>query len=311
MPYRMTRRTFVGAAAITAAGLARSHSAVAGTVPNSSGIETPKTRAPANACDAHFHIIDPRFPTPETTKPVGSTFDDYLLHQRRIGTTRAVPVQPKFHRTDHACILDALGRLGKNGRGVGVCHPDVPDTELKRLDAGGIRGLRFSVWNPSDTVTTIDMIEPLAKRIAGLGWHVQLHMSGDQIVETSALLNRLPCPIVFDHMGRLPPKQGPEHPAFRVIVDLAGKDRAWVKLAGAYLNTEQGPPYADATRIAQAFVKEAPERLVWGSDWPHVTEKHKPDDAELFDLLAVWAGSEKTRDAILVDNPARLYGFDR
>ena len=307
----MTRRKFVAAGAVTAAGLAQSHSAIADTIPNSSGTEAPKTKAPANACDAHFHIIDPRFPTPESAKPAGSTFDDYLLHQRRIGTTRAVPVQPKYHRTDHACILDALSRFGKNGRGVGVCHPDVADAELKRLDAGGIRGLRFSVWNPSDTVTTIDMIEPLAKRIADLGWHVQLHMSGDQIVETSALLSRLPCPIVFDHMGRLPPKQGPEHPAFGVIVDLVGKGRAWVKLAGAYLNTEQGPPYADATRIAQAFVKTAPERLVWGSDWPHVTEKHKPDDAELFDLLTVWAGNEKIRDAILVDNPARLYGFDR
>lgn len=311
MLHQMTRRTFVAASAATAAGLAQPSSAIAETIPDSSGTEAPKTKAPANACDAHFHIIDPRFPTPETTKPAGSTFDDYVLHQRRIGTTRAVPVQPKYHRTDHACILDALGRLGNNGRGVGVCHPDVSDAELKRLNAGGIRGLRFSVWNPSDTVTTVDMIEPLAKRIADLGWHVQLHMSGDQILETAALLGRLPCGIVFDHMGRLPPKQGPDHPAFGVIVDLVEKGRAWVKLAGAYLNTEQGPPYADATRIAQAFVKQAPERLVWGSDWPHVTEKHKPDDAELFDLLTVWAGNEKTRDAILVDNPAKLYGFDR
>lgn len=237
------------------------------------------------------------------------TVDDYRQLQRRIRTSRAVFVQAKVHRTDHSSILDALRRFDGNARGIGVCHPDVADSELKRLDAGGIRGLRFSVWNPKDTVTTIDMIEPLAKRISQLGWHVQLHMSGDQIVETAAMLNRLPCPIVFDHMGRLPPKQGPDHPAFAVIVDLVGKGRAWVKLAGAYLNTEQGPPYVDATRIAQAFVAQAPERLVWGSDWPHVTETHKPDDAELFDLLAVWAGSNRTRDRVLVENPARLYGF--
>jgi D-galactarolactone isomerase len=275
-------------------------------VRNSAG-HAPATAAPAGACDAHCHIIDPRFAP--ATGPVGMTVDDYRQLQRRIGTSRAVFVQAKLQRTDHACILDALSRFGGNARGIGVCHPDVADSALKRLDAGGIRGLRFSVWNPNDTVTTIEMIEPLAKRIADLGWHVQLHMSGEQIVETAAMLDRLPCPIVFDHMGRLPPKPGPDHPAFPVIVDLVSKGRAWVKLAGAYLNTEQGPPYADATRIAQAFVAQAPERLVWGSDWPHVTEKHKPDDAVLFDLLAMWAGSNGTRHRILVDNPATLYGF--
>ncbi|MDR3673305.1 MAG: amidohydrolase family protein [Holophaga sp.] len=266
----------------------------------------------ANACDSHFHIIDPRFPHPGMPCPPGVTFDDYLKVQRRLGTSRAVVVQTKRDRTDHSCILDAISRFGKNGRGIGVVFPDVKDSELKRLQAGGICGLRFSIWNPVDTVTTIDMIEPLAKRIADLGWHVQIHMSGDQIMEAAALFRRLPCPIVFDHMGRLPPKQGPDHPAFRVILDLVEKDRAWVKLAGAYLNTQQGPPaYADATRIAKAFVRSAPERLVWGSDWPHDTESTLPDDKLLFDLLGEWAGDEPTRRRILVDNPAKLYGFSQ
>jgi D-galactarolactone isomerase len=278
-------------------------------VPNSAGTAPPATVAPSGACDAHCHIIDARFPAPGDKNPAGMAVDDYRLLQRRIGTSRAVLVQAKYHRTDHVCILDALSRLGGDARGIGVVLPDVGDGELKRLDAGGIRGLRFSVWNPQDTVVTMDMIEPLAGRIADLGWHVQLHMSGDQIAEASAMLGRLPCPVVFDHMGRLPPKQGPDHTAFRVIADLVSKGRAWVKLAGAYLNTEQGPPYVDATRIARAFVIHAPERLVWGSDWPHVTETHKPDDAELFDLLAAWAGSDRVRDLILVDNPAKLYGF--
>jgi predicted TIM-barrel fold metal-dependent hydrolase len=268
-------------------------------------------KALANACDSHFHILDPRFPTPEKIRATGMTVDDYLLLQRRIGTSRAVAVQSKYHRTDHSCLIDALKHFGVNGRGIGVVNLDVTDSELKRLDAAGICGLRFSVWNPADAVTTIDMIEPLAKRIADLGWHAQIHMSGDQIVDAAALLDRLPCPIVFDHMGRLPPKQGPDHPAFRIIGNLLDKNKAWVKLSGAYLNTEQGPPaYADATRIARAFVKIAPERLVWGSDWPHVTElRHLPDDALLFDLLTEWAGDKKTRDRILVNNPERLYGF--
>lgn len=266
--------------------------------------------APANACDAHLHILDPRFPTPETSKPAGMTFEDYRLLQHRIGTTRAVVVQPKYHRTDNTCTLDAVRRFGENGRGIAVVSPDVADAELEFLNGAGIRGLRFSVWNPADTVTTIDMIEPMSKRIAGLGWHAQLHMSGDQIVESAAMLDRLSCPIVYDHMGRLPPEQGPRHPAFNVIRRQLEAGRAWLKLSGAYLNTKVGPPdYPDATRIAQAFVAVAPERLVWGSDWPHVTESHKPDDAQLLDLLAVWAGDERTRDRILADNPARLYGF--
>ncbi|WP_024509095.1 amidohydrolase family protein [Bradyrhizobium sp. ARR65] len=280
-------------------------------VPNSSGTARPKTAAPAEACDSHCHVLDPRFPTPELERPAGMTAADYRQFQSRIGTSRVVFVQAKYHRTDHACLLNALERFGENARGIGVCGLDVTDGELKRLDSAGIRGLRFSVWNPKDTVTTIDMIEPLARRIADIGWHVQLHMSGDQIVDTAAMLGRLPCPIVFDHMGRLPPQQGPDHPAFRVILDLVDKGRAWVKLAGAYLNTTQGPPaYADATRTARAFVANAPERLVWGSDWPHVTEKHKPDDAQLFDLLAVWADDGEIRSRILVDNPAKLYGFE-
>lgn len=308
----LTRRGFVAAAMAGMAGMATSDWARAtdGSVPNSAGTERPRHRAPARACDCHFHIIDARFPPPDTPKPPGMTFDAYRLLQARLGTTRAVPVQPKNHGTDPTCLLDTLARFGGNGRGIAVLRPDVTDVELKRLDAGYVRGLRFSVWNPNDTVAPIATIEPLAKRIADLGWHVQLYMSGNQIRENEALLNRLPCPIVFDHMGRLDPARGPDDPAFATIAGLVEKGRAWVKLAGAYLNTEAGPPgYPDATRTAQAFVRLAPERLVWGSDWPHVTEKHKPDDAVLFDLLSDWAGSAAARDRILVDNPATLYGF--
>jgi len=197
-----------------------------------------------------------------------------------------------------------------NARGIAVVHPEASYEELRRLDTGGIRGLRFSVWNPVDTVTTIDMIEPLSKRVNDLGWHVQLHMSGDQIVENAALLERLVCPIVIDHMGRMSPQIGLRHPAFKVICRLMDTGRTWVKLAGAYLNTVSGPPaYADATAIARAFAEAAPERMIWGSDWPHVTEKHKPDDALLFDLLTAWFPDEKARKRVLVDNPAKLYGF--
>jgi D-galactarolactone isomerase len=179
------------------------------------------------------------------------------------------------------------------------------------LNRGGIRGIRFSLnTNPNGNkaVTTLDMIEPLAKRINELGWHVQINTGGEQILAAEALWNRIPSPIVFDHMGHIPQPMGAKHPAFPLIRKLIDKGRTWVKLSVTYDNTKDGPPtYADVTRVAQAYVQAAPQRLIWGSNWPHPNETNKPDDAVLFDLLAQWAPNEKTRHRILVENPAELY----
>jgi predicted TIM-barrel fold metal-dependent hydrolase len=271
----------------------------------------PRTKAPANAADCHMHIYDPSAQQLATRSPVTNAgVPEYRLLQKRIGTTRVVVVQPRNHGTNNQVTLDAVAQLGPNARGIAVLHPTVTDAELRNLDAGGVRGIRFSLGDPATAVVTIDMVEPLAKRVALLGWHVQLHMPGDMIAGNAALLRRLPTPIVIDHMGRLPPAVGLAHPAYQIILDLIEKGRTWVKLAGAYFNSQIGPPsYAGATKIAQAFVKAAPERLVWGSDWPHPSEREKPDDARLFDLLAEWAMDEKTRNRILVTNPETLYGF--
>jgi D-galactarolactone isomerase len=278
-------------------------------VPNSAGTAAPALRAPANAADCHIHIYDPRF-QPVVAHPAQATVADYRLLQKRIGVSRVVIVQPRNYRTDNSATLDAIRQLGiANARGIAVLHPDVPEAELKRLDEGGIRGIRFTVGSPATAVVTVDMIEPLAKRIADYGWHVQLNMETEQIAEHADLLRRLPTPIVFDHMGKLG-LTGLEHPAYGVIRELLDAGRAWVKISGAYINTRTGPPaYADATAVAQAFVKAAPERLVWGSDWPHPSPTAFPDDAVLFDLLATWAPNEAVRNRILVQNPEALYGF--
>jgi len=283
-------------------------------VPHSAGTARPKLKAPANAADCHMHIYDARFPQIASRAPVtDAAVPQYRLLQKRIGTTRVVVVQPRNHATDNQVTLDAIAQLGANARGIAVLHPTITDAELKQLDAGGIRGIRFSLGDPATAVVALDMVEPLALRVANLGWHVQLHWPGDMYVENAALLRRLPCPIVIDHMGRFPPEAGTAHPACKLILELIDKGRTWVKIAGAYLNTRIGPPtYADATKTAQAFVKAAPERLVWGSDWPHPSEKtHRPDDALLFDLLAQWAPDEAVRNRILVANPEALYGFSR
>jgi predicted TIM-barrel fold metal-dependent hydrolase len=284
--------------------------------PNSSGTHKPVGTAPEGACDAHMHIYDRRFalfgsPGAMVDK---ATVDDYRLQQQRIGTQRTVVVQPRVHGTDNSVTLDAIRALGPaHARGVAVVRPDVTDAELERLHAGGIRGIRFTLYTPTNAATDFSMVEPLAQRVHALGWHVQLHWNGDQIVEHAALLARLPCTIVFDHLARLPLPDALSHPAFGVVSRLRDSGRTWVKLSGAYLDSKTGAAggYADTTGIAQAWVRQAPERVVWGSDWPHPTEPvaSKPDDALLFDLLSQWVPDEATRRRVLVDNPALLYDF--
>jgi D-galactarolactone isomerase len=289
-------------------------------VPNSVGTAPPKLKAPANACDCHHHIYDPaRFPMPPNPNPRrpvpsnGAT-PDYRLLQKRIGTTLSVVVQPRHYAIDNAVTLDALAQFGGNARGIAVVHPTVTDAELKRFNDAGVRGIRFSLGDPASAVVKPDMIEPLAKRIAPLGWHIQFNVDGEQVVELADLLRRLPVPLVFDHLAHPPLPAGIGHPSHAIVLGLIDQGRAWVKLSGAYSNTKIGPPeYPDATRIAQAFVEAAPERLVWGSDWPHpgMPDNNKPDDAVLFDLLSVWAPDEATRTRILVQNPETLYGFPK
>jgi predicted TIM-barrel fold metal-dependent hydrolase len=283
-------------------------------VPNSSGTSIPRYKAPPDACDSHLHIYDPRFKMkwPNLRAVTDASVEEYRLLQKRNGTTRAVVVQPAAYGTDNAVTLDAVARLGiAVTRGVAVVHPSVTDTELVAMNKGGIRGLRFSLHEPRTAVTSVDMIEPLAHRAHRLGWHVQLHLRGEQIVEMAPLIERLPGTIVFDHMGRLPQPEGTRHAALRVLKKMLDKGNAWVKLSGPYLDTKIGPPrYADMKPVARALVEHAPERCVWGSDWPHPTEPHsKPDDAELFDLFQEWSVDEVTRLRVLVSNPAELYGF--
>ena len=284
-------------------------------VPNSSGSEPAKLKAPRGACDCHHHIYDAlRFPPPQPGSTIipNARVEEFRLLQKRIGTTRNVVVTPLAYVTDNRVTLDAIARLGTNARGVAVIRPTVTDAELKRLAEGGIRGIRFSLTNPKDRPTSIEMIEPLSKRVNALGWHVQINMTADEIVAAEDLWNRLASPIVFDHMGHVPEPAGVSHPVVTLIRRLVDKGRTWVKVSVTYDNTRDGPPsYRDITRVAQAYVKAAPERMVWGSNWPHPNESVKPDDAALFDLMAQWAPDPKTRHRILVENPEALYGFTK
>ncbi|GAA4335404.1 amidohydrolase family protein [Pigmentiphaga soli] len=280
---------------------------------------SPRNAAPPNSCDSHFHIYDARFkeapPANAADTPRNATAADYARLRHRLGMQRAVVVQPRVYGTDNSVTLDAIERLGRDcTRGIAVVTPQVSDAQLHALHDGGIRGVRLTLYTTdpkSVAPTSADMIGPIAHRIAPLGWHVQLHLLASQISEHASVIARLPCPVVFDHLGRLPP--GPDalrHPAFDLVRSMLVDGRAWLKLSGAYLNTVSGgPAYADTHAVAREWAGIAPQRLVWGSDWPHVTESHKPDTFRLFDLLAEWVPDQAQRNRILVDNPAVLYGF--
>jgi D-galactarolactone isomerase len=310
----IARRTFITrasmAALATASGLSPSR---ADQVPNSSGTAPAKLKAPVGACDCHHHIYDAaRFPPPHPDARIlaNARVEEYRLLQRRIGTSRNVVVTPAAYVVDNRVTLDAIAQLGANARGVAVVHPGVTDAELKILAEGGIRGIRFALGDPRTASTTIDMIEPLSKRVDALGWHVQINTEAEKIVAAADLWNRLPSAIVFDHMGHVPQPPGLSHPVYDVVRRLVDKGRTWVKLSVTYDNTKDGPPgYADITKVAQAYIKAAPERMVWGSNWPHPNETTKPDDALVFDLMSQWAPDEATRNRILVQNPETLYGF--
>lgn len=307
---RRLMKTAGAMALAVAAGAVRSEQAFAQQVPWSSGTESPKLKAPANACDCHMHIYDAKYPTdPKATlKPADALVADYKLLQKRIGTSRNVVVTPSTYGTDNRVTLDAIAQIGPTARGVAVVDATVTDAELKRLNGLGIRGIRFNLVQAG--ATTAEMIEPLSRRVNDLGWHIQIHMKGEQIAGIEDLLLRVPSPIVFDHLGRLAQPNALDNPGFKTISKLIDKGRTWVKLSGAYQDTKVGPPtYSDTVAVARAYIKAAPERMVWASDWPHPTEKDKPDDAVLFDLLAEWAPEEAMRTRILVQNPATLYGF--
>ena len=315
------RRTFLkgtGLSALGAVGVVPSQPGRAQSViPNSAGTEAPKVKAPANACDCHHHIYDARFPfsTAGARMVPNSRVADYRLFQRRIGTTRSIVVTPAPYPAsvaDNQVTLDALAEFGGSARGVAIISPTMTDGELKTLAAGGICGIRFSLALASPSTTATDAIERLSKRVNALGWHVQFNMTADQIVAAGDLWNRLPSTIVFDHMGHMPQPMGIGHPAFKIVRGLVDKGRTWVKLSVTYDSSKVGPPtYTDVNKVGRAYVQAAPERMVWGSNWPHPNETDKPNDAMLFDLLAEWAPSEATRHRILVENPETLYGFNK
>ncbi len=276
----------------------------------------PRLKPPPGAWDTHLHVFDPRFPVrPDTVfQPPVATARDYQAVQRRLGTERALVVQSSAHGTDHAGLLDAIATLGPGARGIGMVDAAVSDAELRRLTAGGVRGARF-LMVPGG-VLRWEELEPLAARIQQVGWHVNLQLEGRALAERADLVARLPGQVVIDHLGMFGRPVPADHPSVTALLRLLDSGRVWVKLSAPYAGGGMGePPYPAAGALARILVGHAPERLMWGSNWPHpfTTQVRKlpaEDDAMLLDLLLDWVEDARLRDRILADNPAALFGTD-
>lgn len=299
----------LGATGLLMTGVGRAMAAAGGGLPGQ-----PAFVAPPGACDCHHHIYDNRFPyvPGATLTPPQATVADYQALQRRLGITRNVIVTPSAYGTDNACLLDALEQMGPSARGIAVIDPSISDAQLGDLHARGVRGIRV-LFGRTNPVRDED-IEVLAGRIHPLGWHMQFYMAAQRLEALAERLLRLPTPVVFDHMGHVPQPAGVDSAAYTVVRRMLDTGRGWVKLSGAYMDTRVGPPtYADTSAVARSYIAAAPERVVWGSNWPHPAaqagESPIPDDMNLFNLLAQWAPEEKLRNAILVRNPETLFGF--
>jgi predicted TIM-barrel fold metal-dependent hydrolase len=282
-------------------------------VPNSAGTAAPRLRVPPKACDSHMHIFDPARPRAAGSTGHGAehaTCADYRLLQQRLGIERAVVVTPRYYLDDNGVTLDAIRDLGaERTRGIGVVGPDITDRELLALRDGGIRGLRYTTPHVAADHPVFQEAAALAPRLEALGMHLQLHWTVEQILVHADQLMALPCTVVIDHMGRLPKGQGLAHPAYGVLRRRLDDGRTWVKLSGWYLDSEVGSPWPDTVAIGAEFARAAPERMVWGTDWPHVSPGPKPDGALLLDVLEQVIPDASLRERVLVDNPAELYGF--
>jgi 2-pyrone-4,6-dicarboxylate lactonase len=267
---------------------------------------------PVGACDCHAHVFGPldRFPfiAERSYTPAPKLPSDYHEMLRSIGLTRGVVVQPSVFGTDNAATLNAVKELGPNYRGIAVLRPEIGDRQLADLTSAGIRGVRLADHTTGGV--PLSQLETMAARLKGSGWHIQVFANFSKDRELPVRIAKLGVPVVIDHLGLIDPAAGTNDPGFRAIVALLRDGLAWVKLSGAYISSKEKLPYADVAPIASAYVAAAPDRLVWGSDWPHpAVPGAPPEDRSLLKLLATWAPDAATRKQILVDNPATLFGF--
>jgi len=232
----------------------------------------------------------------------------FQLHSL-LGIERCVVVQSNAHGFDNSVTEDVLAARRGAYVGIALVPLTISDAELRRLDAAGFRGARFHFMRHLGAATPIEDIVEFGKRLADVGWHLQLHFESSLVYSLAPALLRSPVPVVIDHMARIDASKGLDQPDFRKLRELLNDERFWIKVSGAERASRNGPPYEDAVPFARALVADAGDRVLWGTDWPHPNLAHVPDDGLLVDLLTAIAPSEAQRQGLLVTNPERLYRF--
>lgn len=267
---------------------------------------------PRGACDTHVHIWGPfdRFPLAKGAPytPPERTSDDLVALHERLGADRAVIVQTTVYKADNRAMLDGIARSAGRWRGVALIDESFDDVAFRALHEGGVRGVRFGFVKHLGGVPDLALVRRTAARIAPMGWHLVLHLDAGNIPEFLEFFGEFNLPVVVDHMGRVPVRDGLDQAPFRLLLELLKRPNWWVKVSGAERISDTGPPFTDAIPFAQRLVAAAPDRVLWGTDWPHPNVRWEPDEADLVDLLPRFANAAALQQ-LLVDNPARLYEF--
>ncbi|MGZ8264684.1 MAG: amidohydrolase family protein [Burkholderiales bacterium] len=276
----------------------------------------PRVAMPRDACDTHAHICGPIAQWPYSDRRVYTPPDAMLPAYRHmlatLGVERAVLIQPSVYGTDNRVMLNAMAELGDRCRAVAVVEDNIANDEIERLHRAGVRGVRVNVVDVAEAKGVFDMapLVRLAHRIKPYGWHVEFLMHADEFPDMNARFADFPVDIVLGHLGYMRTDKGVADPGFQALLTLMQAGKCWVKLTGPYRISSQPMPHRDTIPFALALLNAAPERVIWGTDWPHVMVKGPmPNDGDLADLLLDWVPDEALREQVLVRNPAKLYGF--
>ena len=285
------------------------------TAPPDPDTRSPKFRPPPLACDAHCHVFGPaaKFPyAPDAPYwPPDAPFESLVKLHSTLGIERAVIVHASCHGADMSVTLDAIARSGGRYRGTAIIDPSYTEKDFERMHAGGIRGVRFNFVQHLGGRPDMAFFDRTVARLAEMGWHLILHLDAADLVEFRKKFEAIRVPMVIDHMGRVRAADGLHQEPFRVLLDFMRLETFWVKVCGAERVSSKGPPFDDALPFARALIEAAPDRILWGTDWPHPNVgKHMPNDGDLVDLFARMVPEPDLQRRILVDNPARLYGFE-
>jgi predicted TIM-barrel fold metal-dependent hydrolase len=272
-----------------------------------------KFTPPPLACDAHCHVFGPALKFPYDPNAAYTPEDAPLealqeLHST-LGLQRAVIVHASCHGADMRVTLDAIARSGGRYRGTAIVDESYTEKDFQRMHEGGIRAVRFNFVRHLGGRPNMDFFQKTVQKLQFFGWHLILHLDAQDLVELEEVFSRLPVPFVIDHMGRVKAADGLEQRPFKTLLGFLKNENAWVKICGAERVSSKGPPFTDAVPFGRALVEAAPERVLWGTDWPHPNVKWMPDDAALVNLFPLMAPDRVVQRKILVDNPARLYGF--